>query len=321
MSLENNSCHHHHHHEPLKAKHHHHHHDHDHDHGHDHSHDHRHVDKKVLWIGFLITFGAMFVEIVAGVISNSLALISDAIHMFSHAFALGLSLFAIIIAQRKVTAHKTYGYHRMEIMAAFINGLTIALSVVWILYEAVERLLNPSVIDIQVMIIAAVFGLVVNIATGIILFRGDQENVNIRSAFFHMLADTLSSVAIIIGGVVVYYTELYWIDTVLALWVAIVIARWSWGLLRDSVNVLLAASPVEIEKVRELLENDERVIEAHDIHVSEITHRMYVMTAHIVIKKENMAEFQSLAKHLCHKLEHDFEIGHVTLQPEWDEGD
>lgn len=319
MSLENNACYHHHHHEPLKAKHDHHHHDHGHD--HDHSHDHRHVDKKVLMIGFFITFGAMFVEIFAGIISNSLALISDAIHMFSHAFALGLSLLAIIIAQKKVSASKTYGYHRMEPLAAFINGLTIGLSVLWILYEAVERLLNPGTIDIPTMITAAIFGLVVNIATGIILFKGDQENVNIRSAFFHMLADTLSSVAIIIGGVIVYYTQLYWIDTVLALWVAIVIARWSWGLLRDSINVLLAASPVDIEKVKAFLEKDERVLEAHDIHISEITHRMYVMTAHIVINKEEMAEFQRLAHHLCHALEHEFEIGHVTLQPEWKEAD
>ena len=316
MSLENNNCRHGHHtHEPLVETHHHH----EHHHEHDHSHDHRHVDKKVLLIGFWITFGAMFVEIFAGVISHSLALISDAIHMFSHAFALGLSLLAIVIAQRKVDAHKTYGYHRMEIMAAFINGLTIALSVVWIVYEAIERLLNPGVIHLPTMIGVAIFGLVVNIITGIILFRGDQENVNIRSAFFHMLADTLSSVAIIIGGVIIYYTQLYWIDTLLALLVAVMIGRWSWALLRDSFNVLLAASPVNIAEVKALLEQDDRVLEAHDIHVSEITHRMYVMTAHLVIDKQNMGEFQDLAHHLSHELEHAFKIGHVTLQPEWHE--
>ncbi len=167
MYLENSKCvYGPHSHKPINSKH-------NHNHNHEHEHDHRSVDKKVLKIGFFITLTAMFAEIIAGVISGSLALISDAIHMFTHAFALGISLFAIIIATTKRSAQKTFGYHRIEVLAAFINGFTIALSVIWIVYEAIDRLINPSQIDIKTMLIVATFGLFVNIITGVILYQGD----------------------------------------------------------------------------------------------------------------------------------------------------
>ena len=301
-------------HRPLEQKHHKHNHNHDHD---DHEHDFRSVDKKVLKIGFIITLIAMFIEIVAGVISNSLALISDAIHMFTHAFALGISLFAIVIATTKHSIQKTFGYHRVEVIAAFINGFTIALSVIWIVYEAIYRLINPSQIDIKTMLIVATFGLIVNIVTGIILYQGNRENINIKSAFFHMLADTLSSVAIIIGGVVVYFTNFYAIDTVLALIIAFVIGKWAYSLLRDSINILLESSPVDVEEVKKEIESFEDVLDVHDIHISEITHKMYVLSAHILISQESVCNVEELIKEINRVLLEKFEIGHTTLQPEW----
>jgi cobalt-zinc-cadmium efflux system protein len=301
-------------HAPVKEDHHHDHHDHD----HDHSHDYRHMDKKVLLISLLITFGAMLLEIVYGFLAGSLALLSDAIHMFTHSFALGISYFAIVMSGRKSPADKTFGYHRMEVLAAFVNAVTIGLSVIWIIYEAVARFINPQPLEAGVTLAVAVFGLLVNIATGVILVRGDMSNVNLRSAFMHMMADTVSSVAIILGFIVIYFTGWVIIDTLLALMVAAVIAKWSYGLFKDSVNVLLESSPVDIDELKRYISGYDAVVDVHDIHVWEVTHRMYCMSAHIMLKGSEVQEYHRLVKDISHELMHRFKIGHVTLQPEWE---
>jgi cobalt-zinc-cadmium efflux system protein len=329
MCLENNKCiYGEHSHKPIEKEHAHHehaHHEHSHEHSHHHEHSHEHshehdfrsVDKRVLKIGFIITLSAMFAEVIAGILSGSLALISDAIHMFTHAFALSISLLAIIIATTKYSKEKTFGYHRIEVIAALINGLTIALSVAWIVYEAIQRFINPHEIDIKMMLIVATFGLVVNIITGTILYQGDRENINIKSAFFHMLADVASSVVIIIGGIVVYFTNFYIVDTILALFVACVIGRWAYLLLKDSINILLESSPIDVDKVKKFVESNNKIINIHDIHIIEITHNMYVLSAHVLISKENFENFKSLADNINNQLLEKFNISHITLQPEY----
>ncbi len=301
-------------HKPLIKKHH----CHDHDHEHGHSHDHRGQDKKVLKIALVITFITMIAEFVAGFIGNSLALISDAIHMFTHSFALIISLVAIIIASKKAPINKTFGYYRIEVLAAFVNGITIVLSIVWILYEAVERFLNPQIIDLKISMIVAFIGLIVNIVTGVILMQGDRDNINLKSAFMHMLADALSSVAIIIGYIVIYYTDWYFIDIILALLVAIVIGKWAYGILKDSINTLLESSPVDIEELKKFITNlDVAIIDVHDIHVWEITQDMFNITAHIKIDNNYLDDHKELIDKINHKIEHDYNIAHSTFQLEW----
>lgn len=291
---------------------------HSHHHEHEHEHSHKHTNKQVLKVSFFITFAAMFVEIIVGIIANSLALVSDGVHMLTHAFALALSFLAIVISQKKANLYKTYGYHRMEILAAFINGISIAIGVFWIVYESYARLMNPTPINIKLMLSIALFGLFINILTGVILMKGDSENLNIKSSILHMLTDAASSVVIIIGGAVIYYTNLYIIDTILALFMAIIIGKWSYGLIKDSVNILLESSPIKVDEVgRFVLENFKDIKEIHDLHISEITTKMYILTAHIVLDKENFVNFPNIAKEISHKLEHKFMIGHITLQPEF----
>lgn len=303
-------------HEPLKPKAHScHGHNHDHDHAHDH--DYKSVDKRVLKISFIITVVAMLVEIIYGFLSGSLALLSDGVHMFSHAFALGLSYFAIWISQKPADLNKTFGYHRAEVIVAFINALTIILTIIFIVYESIEKLINPEVIDIKSMLLAAIFGLIVNIITGWLLFKGDMENVNIKSSFIHMMTDLISSVAIIIGGVIIYYTNLYMIDTILAVMIAIVIAKWAYSLIIQSTSTLLEISPIDIAEVKNEVINSGLVLDIHDIHITEITHRMYVLTAHVVIKHENLNNFKEAVDKISHLLKDKFQIGHITLQPEW----
>lgn len=296
-------------HKPKKKEHsHHHHHD-------GHSHDHRTQDKKVLKIALAITFVTMIAEFVFGFLSNSLALISDAIHMFTHSFALIISLVAIIIASKKAPLDKTFGYYRVEVLAAFVNGLTIILSIFWILYEAIDRYFNPSVIDLKTAGIVAVIGLIVNIVTGVILMQGDRENINLKSAFIHMLSDALSSVAIIVGYVVIYYTSWYFIDILLALLVAFVIGKWAVSVLKQSTHTLMESSPVSIEEVKHYIEEKHsNVLDIHDIHIWEITQDMHNMTAHILINEKDIVNYEQILHDINHSLEDKYSIVHTTLQ-------
>ena len=293
-------------------------HSHDHEeHVHNH-HEHRGTDKKVLKWALSITLITMFLEFFYGFLSNSLALISDAIHMFTHSFALIVSLLAIIIASKTAPISKTFGYYRAEVLAAFINGITIVLSIVWILYEAIHRFLNPGVIDIKIAMIVAIIGLVVNIITGVILMQGDKHNVNLKSAFVHMLSDALSSVAIIIGYIIIYFTSWYFIDIILAIIVAIVIGKWALDILKSSTNTLMESSPIDIQEVQQFIEKNENVIELHDIHIWEITQDMYNMTAHVKIDKKSLDKYEELLHEINHGLKEKYKIVHTTFQFEWE---
>ncbi len=293
-------------------------HAHDHEHEHGHSHDHRGTDKKVLKWALSITLITMFLEFFYGFLSNSLALISDAIHMFTHSFALIISLVAIIIASKKAPISKTFGFYRIEVLAAFVNGITIILSIVWIVYEAVLRFFNPQIIDIKTAMIVALIGLVINIVTGVILMQGDKDNINLKSAFVHMLSDALSSVAIIIGYVVIYFTQWYFVDIILAVIVACVIAKWAMDILKNSVNTLMESSPLDITEVKEFIERHNEVLELHDVHIWEITQDMYNMTAHVKIDKKSLENYEQLLHEINHELKEKYKIVHTTFQFEWE---
>ncbi len=309
----------------TKAAEHQHAHDHDHDHEHDHDHgsaghqhDYRSHDKSLLMVSFVITVTTMAAEIVGGLLTHSLALVSDGIHMFTHAFALAVSWGAIVLASRPANMEKTFGYYRVEVVAAFVNGLTILLSAVWIVVEGVTRLITPEPVAIGTTLIIATVGLVINLITGAILMRGDQSNMNIRSAFLHMLTDTLSSVAIIIGLVVIHYTGWQFIDPLLALIVAVIILKWSWSLLRDSLHVLMEGSPIDVAILKaHVLQQFPEVLDIHDVHIWQISQRFNCLTAHVQIKPEAVTDYTALVGRINESLREKFEIGHTNFQPEW----
>ncbi|EAH8300040.1 cation diffusion facilitator family transporter [Campylobacter fetus] len=291
----------------------------DHHHAHSHSHSSANTNKKVLKISLFITVAAMIFQFVYALITNSLALMSDTLHMLSHVIALGLSWFAIWAASSFSSEQKTFGYHRLETIAAFINSILIAVFGLFIVYEAIVKLINPEPIEIGTMLIVAAIGLGVNITTGLIMLKGDMGNLNIKSSFAHMMSDLLSSVAIILGGIIVYFTNLWWIDSALALFIAIIIAKWSFSLARDSMNILLEASPIDINAAKNVMLENPLVLDVHDLHISEITHKMYVLTAHIVLNKDNIFKFDEIINDLSLSLKNRLEIGHITIQPEWRE--
>ena len=294
-----------------------HHHGHDHDHA-THQHDYRARDKSLLLISFVITITTMLAEIVGGLLTHSLALVSDGIHMFTHAFALGLSWGAIVLASRPANMEKTFGYYRVEVVAAFVNGLTILFSAVWIVIEGVSRLFTPEPVNVGVTLAIAIAGLAINLITGAILMRGDQTNMNIRSAFLHMLTDTLSSVAIIIGLILIHYTNWQFIDPLLALIVAMIILKWSWTLLRDSLHVLMEGSPINVPALKaHVLHEFSDVLDIHDVHIWQISQRFNCLTAHVRIKPEAVADYSALVLRINASLREKFDIGHTNFQPEW----
>ena len=276
------------------------------------------INKKILKLCILINLAGMLFQFVYALITNSLALLSDTLHMFSHIFALSLSFIAIKFSELDGGAKRTYGLHRAEVLAAFTNSLMSLFFAIFIVYEAIEKLIKPEIIDSKTLLIVAIIGLLVNGISGILLIKADMENINIKSSFIHMMGDLLSSVAIILGAIILYYTNYFWIDCLLALMIAVVIGKWSYELAKSSVNILLETSPFPINQVRDLILKNSLVLDAHDIHISEITHNMYILTAHLMIKKSNLEKFPEITNQVSKLLLEKLNIGHCTFQPEWD---
>lgn len=264
---------------------------------HHHHHDARSMDKNVLKISFSITFIMMIVQFIYAIFTNSLALLSDCLHMFSDAFALILSYFAILATQKFKNEQKTFGYFRLEILVAFINAITIIASAIYISYEAICKFLNPIEVDSKTMFFVACAGFLANLISAFLMFKnGNLENINIKSAFLHIISDLFGSLAVIIGAIVIYYTNFYYIDTILGLLIALLLLRFAIKLLKDSINILLESSPVDIANVKEKLMSFDEIVNIQDLHIIEITNKMYVASMHIKIKKEFIQEFPILSK-------------------------
>lgn len=303
-------------HRPLFPKSHHCEHSSGHSHTHEDNHlDTRFMDKKVLKVSLVLTGSMTFVQFIYSLLSNSLALLSDTLHMLWDVLALVLSLLAIIAIQKWQNHQKTFGYFRLEILVAFVNALTIIASAIFIIYEGILKLFNPQSIDAKTMIIVAFVGLVVNALCAFLMFRGaNLDNINIKSAFLHLMSDLFGSVCVVLGGIFVYFSGIVYIDTILAIILSSLLIRYALKLLKQSVNILLESSPVDVEEVKSALLEDEGVLEVKDLHVTQITHRMLVATMHIAIKDLN--DFEILAQRLSKRLLDQFEIGHLTIQPQ-----
>lgn len=287
-------------------------------HGHGHSHVHKHVERKRLIASLALTGVMMVVELVGGLLSNSLALVSDAGHMATHFVALAVTYFAILIAARPAPIERSYGFFRMEILAAFLNGLVLLGATFYILYEAVERFIRPGAIATTEMLVVAAAGLVVNLASIFLLAGAGKHDLNVRSAVLHMLGDTLSSVAVVAGAVVIRYTGWLRVDPVLSALIAVLIGIWSLRLLRDSANVLLESTPkhVDLAALAQALQAaSPEVQEVHDIHVWEITSGLYAMTAHVYVGSAvTVQQLQGVRERLeacCHE---QFHVGHTIFQ-------
>lgn len=290
------------------------------DHRHGLWHENRAFSKQRLLISMALTGSMMIVEFAGGILTGSLALVSDAGHMFTHFFALGISYFAIRIASLPVAPEKSFGWFRAEILAAFVNGLFLGLATLVIAYEAVVRFFRPVEIAGAEMLALAVLGLAVNLISAGLLWGASRGDLNVRSAFFHMLGDTLSSVGVVIGAVVIMMTGHVWVDPLLSLVIALVIGVWSYRLLAQSVRILMESVPEGINLAdlnRLLREVDPAVRDVHDLHVWEITGDMRAMTAIAVVDPAtpvgDTARIMSRMREVARQW---FAIGHAIIQVE-----
>ncbi|GMN98822.1 cation diffusion facilitator family transporter [Parageobacillus thermoglucosidasius] len=301
---------------------HHHHHSHSH-HGHDHHHGHHHDhsregNKKGLAIALFITAGIMLLEFFGGLITNSLALLSDSGHMLSDASSLALSLAAIWFAAKPASPNKTYGFYRFEILAALFNGVTLFVIAGFIIWEAIERFYNPPTVAGGSMMLIAAIGLFANLLSAWTLMRkGDvKNNVNLRSAYLHVIGDALGSVGAIIAGLAMWRFGWYVADPVISVLVALLILKGAWGVIQHTIHILMEGTPVTINQneVKKALESIEGVVDVHDLHIWTITSGLDSLSCHILI--EDHQDSQKILQDAIHMIEEKFKILHTTIQIE-----
>jgi len=280
-----------------------------------HNHTHRGEERRKLILAASLT-GTMFVvEGIAGFLTNSLALLSDAGHMLTHLIALLISLGAILFAAKPPTARKTYGFYRLEILAALFNGITLLLITLWIFSHAYQRIINPEPIASWHMFIVAIIGLMVNLACAYIL-KTSHGSLNIKSAFIHMMADTFSSLIVVIGAIIMHYTQWYMLDPTLSILICIIILIWSYQLVTDSVDILLEATPkdVSLEDVVKSIKELVEVEDVHDIHIWTITSDMYAMSTHVCIKDLKVSESHGIMEKINTLVKEKYNIDHTVIQ-------
>ncbi len=269
-----------------------------------------------LVITLSITAGVMVLEIVVGLLSHSLALLADAGHMATDAAALAMTLTASWIAHQPATRTKTYGFYRTEILAAFLNGLTLWGIVIWIVYEAIQRFAHPPLVRAPMMLLTAVIGLVANLGCSWVLRPSRSQSLNLKSAYLHVLADALGSVGVIAAATVIWMTGWSLADPIASLLICAVILWGSWNLIKESVNVLLEGTPshINVVEVMRAMQTTPGVKRVHDVHIWTITSGMEAMSGHVVVEKLTSSQqvLSRLSAMLCDR----FKIHHTTFQLE-----
>lgn len=298
-----------------------------HEHGDDH-HDHHHhhhgnvgrpatdENARRVLVALVLTASFMVVEVIGGLVSGSLALLADAGHMLTDAASLALALTAFRLTRRPADAVRTYGWHRSQVLAAFVNGLALLVIVGWIGYEAVMRLIEPQPVGGATMLAVAVAGLVVNIAAFLVLHRGDRENVNLRGAALHVLGDLLGSVAAIVAALVILWTGWTPIDPILSLLVALLILRTTWPLLRRTAHILLEGTPesVDVAALRDHVAALDGVVDVHHVHAWMLTPERNLVTLHARIPADG--DDVAVLGRIHSELREHFDVGHATVQIE-----
>jgi cobalt-zinc-cadmium efflux system protein len=261
----------------------------------------------------------MVAEFIGGLLSGSLALLADAGHMLSDAAALGLSLFAIWISQRPPTPRRTWGYYRIEILAALVNGVTLVVLSIFVLREAFERFRAPGQVDAPVMMAVAAGGLLVNLVSLRILSGGKDENLNVRGAWLHVLTDALGSVQAILAGVLIWGFGWTWADPAASVLISLLVVYSAWDLLRETVGVLMEGAPrhIDVDEVRNCLMALPCVLAVHDLHVWTITSGMESLSCHVVV--EDGQSYCDTLTEVRATLHDRFGIDHLTIQVEPEE--
>lgn len=283
-------------------------------------HDHSHAvvtagNVKKLTFALALTSTFLIVEVIAGFMTQSLALLSDAAHMFTDAAALAIALVAIKIGKLPADDKRTFGYQRFEILAALFNAMMLFVVAIYILYEAYQRFSQPPEIQSVGMMVVAVIGLVINLISMKILFSSSKESLNIKGAYLEVLSDALGSVGVVIGGAIIYFTGWMWVDTIIAVLIGFWVLPRTWVLLKQSINILLEGVPeeIDIEKLRNDLLSVKGVESIHQLKVWAITSKNVHLTVHLFAPA---ADRNQLYQQVMEMLSHQHGITEMTLQIE-----
>lgn len=294
-----------------------------------HSHSHSHSSdlngeafrsEKNLKIAFFLTVFILITEFSGALISKSMALYSDSGHILVDASSLLLAWFAQIQVRKAPTERNTYGYHRMGILAALFNSSLLLVVSIILIYESYLRLVHPAVVNAGIMIIFPMISLVINLIIGFKIHKDIHTNLNLKSSFFHILGDSLVSVAIIAGGIVIYFTKFYYIDPIIGLIVSPVIAIGAFSVINETLNILLEGVPKEIdfEKVKEEILKTPGVKNVHDLHIWSMSKSFKLLSTHIIIDETTgkSSDICCIINNIQETLEEKFHINHAVIQPE-----
>jgi len=271
-----------------------------------------------LWIALGVSLVIVSVEAVGGIVGRSLALLGDSAHLLTDVLTVGIAILTLRLGRMRHTPRRTFGYHRAEIFAALINGSTLIAVALVIIYQALLRLQQPPTIQGSLVLTVAVIGLMGNLAMTRLLAPNRKTSLNVRGAFLHALGDTLSSVAVIVSSLIVILTGYNGIDPIIAALIGVLIIRSAYGLVRDSTNILLEATPKQFElgKIAEIIRSVDGVKGVHDLHVWTITSGLYALSGHITVDSDSIQSGSAIVEMVSAKLKELFGIGHVTIQME-----
>jgi cobalt-zinc-cadmium efflux system protein len=294
----------------------------EHNHDHDHHHHHGPVELKsvnrAFVVGIALNFLFVVIEVVFGLFTHSLSLLSDAGHNLADVGALAISLLAFRLLKVKPNDKYTYGYRKTSILAALFNAVVLLVSIGAIVYEAIHRLLNPEPLQGTIIAIVAGAGIAINAFTAFLFSKDKEKDINLKSAYLHLMADAVVSFGLVIAGILIHYTNWYWLDPVFSIIIAIVIVSGTWRLLNDSLRLSLDGVPpgIDIEKIKTTAMKTAGVLEIHHLHVWAISTTQNALTAHITVdEKSTLQELQHIKEHLKHSFEH-LNIQHTTLETE-----
>lgn len=296
-----------------------------HSHGHNHVH-HHHGDLKGrnLLISILLNVAITVAQVIGGIISGSLSLLSDALHNFSDVLSLIISYVANRLSKKKASVQKTFGYKRAEILAAFINAATLMIVAVLLIIEAVERFQNPQEIQSNLVIWLSVIAILGNGFSVLLLKEDSQANMNMKSAYLHLLTDMMASVAVLIGGLLMKYYELYWVDSVLTFAIALYLVWMGWDLLKNSTKVLMLFTPdsIPIQNIVDELNAFEAVKNTHHVHVWQLNEDEIHLEAHIDFHEDiTLSKFDAILQEIEALVLKKYDINHVNIQPEFGKDD
>ncbi len=271
-----------------------------------------------LALSLALTALFVIIEAGAGLFANSLALLTDAAHNFTDVIALGLSWYAVRLTTQPSNSQKTYGYHRAGILVALLNSTTLVIISLGIFYEAYQRFIAPPEVNSEILIGVGLVAVIVNLVTALLVRRGSDKDLNIRSAFIHLMGDVLSTLGAVIAGIIIYFTKANWLDPLVSVLIGFLILYNAWGILRDAMDILLESTPrdVDIKTMVDDLVKVEGVLGVHDLHVWSLTQNLRTMSAHILTEDIPISAGADIQRKVNEVLYHRYNVGHATLQLE-----